>query len=308
MPSFATASWNSGTALNTILQMSVSSISGAQVNIFVTGTVTGATLVFEVSDDNVNFFPVVGLVQTSFAIFTNWQPSFGSPASFQLNTNGWNYFQVRLSGAVVGSGSVTVGVSPCPASMVVLVPVIQQNGANMHVTLDDGAGGTPANVTVKGTQGTNALAVQDLHDSGRAGKVFTAGFTSTAIAETPISFQVSSDGGVLSGAAVSYTVTAGKKFRVMGITAQMRAGGTTPAASTATLKMKVGGNLQGMAYQIAVPTTLNASPAVFPGIIVLADGWELPAGAVISFTLALTTWTATTNTPIIDIGLIGYEY
>lgn len=175
--------------------------------------------------------------------------------------------------------------------------------------------GTPQNVMqaaiTKGTQGTNGVTTQDMKDAGRAVKMMFSAFVSTALAETAINFQVSTAGGAPSVAAASYTMTAGKTLRIQTIVAQMRAGGSAPAASLATFKIKVGGNQQGQAFMVACPTTVAAGPSAFVGMLSglnFPDGWELAAGAVLSFTLTLSAWTAAVNTPTVDLTVIGYEY
>ncbi|MGZ4465208.1 MAG: hypothetical protein ACXVW0_07615 [Nocardioides sp.] len=151
--------------------------------------------------------------------------------------------------------------------------------------------------------------VQSWGSAGRTSKAIVAAFTSTAAAETAISFQVSSAGGALSAAAASYTVTTGKTLRLQTLHATLRAGGTTPAASLGTLKMKVGGNQQLQALLVAAPTSATASPAAFVGTpLHFPDGLDLPGGSVLSFTLTLSAYTALTNTPIIDLSAVGFEY
>lgn len=172
--------------------------------------------------------------------------------------------------------------------------------------------GTSLGPTItKGTQGSTGYTTQDLKDAGRSSKAMLAAFTSTAAAETSISFQVSSAGGAPSVAATSYTVTAGKTLRIQTILAQMRAGGVTPAASLATFKIKIGGNQQGQAFMVAAPTTVAAGPTPFAGMLSglnFPDGFEVAAGGVLSFTLTLSAWTVATNTPIVDFTVFGYEY
>lgn len=144
-------------------------------------------------------------------------------------------------------------------------------------------------------------------DVGRDTKAMLASFTSTTTVETSVNFQVSTNSGSLSTAASSYTVTTGKSFRVQAISGACRGGGT-PATSTATLKFKVNGIQQGQPYQVACPTTTTASAASFPSLpINIPDGVEYRAGSIITFTLTLTAWSAS-NTPILDLGLYGYEY
>jgi hypothetical protein len=81
-----------------------------------------------------------------------------------------------------------------------------------------------AGVTAKGSQGSFALAVQRLSDSGRAYWSFSwdsvAGVTSEALVS-----GVANLAGTNAGAATSYTVTTGKTLRVTGISVD--ATGTT---------------------------------------------------------------------------------
>ena len=148
-----------------------------------------------------------------------------------------------------------------------------------------------------------------LQAPGRSTKALNAAFTSTAVAETAIMFQVSSAAGALSVAANFYTVTAGKTLRIQSVNAAMRTAGTLPAATNVTLRIKVGGNQQGMGFQVATGTAAISTSVDFTTLpSTFADGLEYPAGSVLSFTLAVPGWVAVTNTPILDLSLFGFEY
>jgi len=161
----------------------------------------------------------------------------------------------------------------------------------------------------KGTQGATGFSTQDLKDAGRSSLTIRAAFTSTAAAETAVDFQTSAGFGAASALVTSYTVTAAKRLRLQTLSALVRAGGTTPVASTTTLRMKINGEQQGRAFVVLSPASTTTGPTAFPGLpLTFPDGIEVPAGGVVSFTVAIPAWTTITNTPIVDIGMFGYEY
>lgn len=129
----ATATWTSATALNTTLVQSVEDTTSVLVTVIVSGTITAGQINFEASDDGVNWYSMVGLVQSTFAIFTNWQASFGSPVSLQYNIAGFTQFRLRLATVLTGSGNVTVNITNEVSPFLVLVSAVQQNGANLAI-------------------------------------------------------------------------------------------------------------------------------------------------------------------------------
>lgn len=160
----ATTSWNSGTALNTTLSVGVENNAAVLVSLIISGTVTAGQVNFEASDDGVNWYTVPGLVQSTFAIFNSWQPSFGSPVAFQFCVSGFTQFRVRLATVLTGSGSVTANLSYIVSPFIVLISAVQQNGANLQmsaapVTVASGAysptfiNATGAAISVKNASG-----------------------------------------------------------------------------------------------------------------------------------------------------------
>ena len=146
-------------------------------------------------------------------------------------------------------------------------------------------------------------------DVNRDTIVAYASFTSTTTVETTVTFNVS-ENATTATSGTSWTVpTKYNGFKMQALTASCKALGGTPAASAATLKMYVNSIQQGMPYQVACPTTVAASAAAFPSIpVIFPDGLMLKPGSVISFTLTLTVWTASDNTPVLNLGWFGYEY
>jgi hypothetical protein len=108
----------------------------ATVTITVAGSLTAGQLTFEASTDGINWVAIVGIVQSTFAIFTNWQPSFGSPVVLQFNLAGFTQYRIRLSTVLTGTGTVTVFSQSSGAVVDVIVSAVQQNGQNLHVIAD----------------------------------------------------------------------------------------------------------------------------------------------------------------------------
>jgi hypothetical protein len=106
------------------------------ITVTTSGTVSAAQLVFEASADGTNWVAIVGIVQSTFAIFTNWQPSFGSPVVLQFNLAGYTQYRIRLSTVITGTGTVTVFSQSSDGVVDVIVSSVQQNGQNLHMVTD----------------------------------------------------------------------------------------------------------------------------------------------------------------------------
>ena len=90
----------------------------------------------------------------------------------------------------------------------------------------DGTSTRAVNLNVKGTQGTYAVAIQELKDSGRTFVVFPVDAATLVTTEALISVNVNK-GGTLQGAATTYTVTTGKTFRLQSISASVQGTNST---------------------------------------------------------------------------------
>lgn len=146
----------------------------------------------------------------------------------------------------------TVAVSNFPATQPVSI------AATVATTQVGGASGLVGDVQTKGVQGVNALMVQEYKDSGRVIKTFSASFTA-AVAEAMITLTPSSDG---TGGATNttFTVTAGKRFRIQAI--MLTCFNTTAAihACQVNLRMSASGAVT-TASQIVGTVAANTSAA-----------------------------------------------
>src|SRR5882724_9672242 len=93
----ATAVWDNTTPVDSFLFQNVEDTGAAMVSINITGSITAGTIIFEASDDGNHWYSLPGLVQSTFAIFTTWQPSFGSSVSLQFCVSGFSQFRLRLN-------------------------------------------------------------------------------------------------------------------------------------------------------------------------------------------------------------------
>jgi len=150
-----TATWNSGTAINTNLPMSINGVATVTVAFTITGTITSGGLVqCQVSEDNVNWFPIQFTTTPTFGVSSTWAPSVGNFVAV-LNVAGFAYFRSILGSTIVGSGSFTVvqqtSALPSQASVTVGQPV----AALLQATAVQGTAAS-LNATVVGT-GTFAV-------------------------------------------------------------------------------------------------------------------------------------------------------
>lgn len=168
---------------------------------------------------------------------------------------------------------------------------------------------TAANVTAvvtKGTQGAFAVATQDLKDSGRVACSFSsaravAGVTSEALMTlTPVR------DGVAGTAGTTLTITSGKRFRVTGLLASVRASAAVASWAAFTLRFNPSGAatatspvvLQG---EVGTPTQVIGATATINFDI--PDGIELFSAGQFGITHV-----AAATTVLETVSLVGFEY
>lgn len=276
---------------------------GMLLTIVQTGTVTAGQINFEVSDDGNTWYPLPGFVQGSFTIFTNWQPSFGSPVALQFAPAGFSFYRMRLSTVLTGSGSVTLNMTLVNEAFTVVEAAVQQFGPNLHVVLDDAAGLNPVNTVAKGTQAARALGVQDFKDSGRTIKVFSATFTAATtealITLTPIT------NGTAGSTGTSFSVTAGKTFRIQSMFVTTRNAGAAIQGVVCNLRMTASG---AVAANSPLVCTVGAGSLSATANNVGQGAADVPDGLELSGTMQFGISQIGTATAGNTITLIGYEY
>jgi hypothetical protein len=165
-------------------------------------------------------------------------------------------------------------------------------------------GGNSAAVVAKGTQGNNALAVQNFLDSGRVSFVAAAlsvtGVTTEALVSlTPVRTITAGS------ASTSLTVTSGKTLRIQAIAVTVRNTSTTQTSVVCRVRMNsttVTATSQlfftcGCATLTAVSGSTNNETFAIP------DGFEISGTTQFGITQLASSTSCT-----IDVTLIGFEY
>lgn len=168
---------------------------------------------------------------------------------------------------------------------------------------------------IKGTQGTNGWSTQDLKDSGRVNIMWTIdGQNITSASEALLSVSESRDGAAIASF-TSKVITAGKKLRITSIFGSADAGGTTPAISRVTFKVRVNSSgavtttspLQAILKMPHIPAvaknSVNNFVNYFDGIEFTGDGTKQ-----IGITVLCPDWTNNTNVPTISLTIFAFEY
>ncbi len=202
------------------------------------------------------------------------------------------------------------------AALVTNTSTIATNTANetsgaQKTQVSDPTTFTGANVSAKGTQGANALAVQDLKDAGRSKVILSSTRVISITTEALLSLtQKKGDGTTTTG--TSYTVTAGKTLRIQSlkiyaqlntavtaawVSCRLREGAASGGAVSATSDIIAIGE----SNTVAVTDIIGIG--VPPSIINFPDGLEIAGGQQIGVSeLAL-------NVDLtVTVVLIGYEY
>jgi hypothetical protein len=260
-----------------------------------------------VSSDGVNWFVTQGTLAYGFQwVEQSWTLSNGN-ITLQINTAGYSYFRAILTTVITGSGSSTLVMQTIAQPIVTSVVVGQPFGQNNHVTLDDATSGSTANVSAKGTQGTNALAVQRQMDAGRNPITFyldqVTGITTEALATMNIT-----KGLVAQATATAYTVTAGKTLHIQSIVATIRDTSTTLVTSRVRVRAVASGSVAAnspVVFALELPNIPGtaAAGAGTAESVDFPDGLELPGGSQLGLTHI-----ESATTSAISVCVVGFEY
>ena len=156
----------------------------------------------------------------------------------------------------------------------------------------------------KGTQGTNAEPVQDLKDSGRVIKAYSATFTA-ATTEALVTLTPISDG-TAGSTATTFAVTAGKRFRVQGLFVTTRNAGAAVQGVVVNLRMTSTGSVTATSPLVA--TTGCGTASATANISASGGEGSIPDGLELSGTMQFGISQVGTATANNSVTLIGYEY
>jgi len=281
-----------------------SDVDGLLRGVVWSGSVKTQTLTLtSVQPLDANFHRYEIYYKTSRAYFEIDNVAVGSIAYPNPNTS-----ILPLLGLVVNGAST---VSPAAAFTATFMGVGDSSQNNAFLS-DASFPWQKANVTAKGSQGTNALATQDLKDAGRVAVCMSG--TNLAVGATTVEAALTltkSAGTAANTSAVSFVVTSGKRYRITSIVAAV-VGNAVATSDTVVFSLRL--NTAGavttsstpivLAFRAATPATAGAQQAVAieipEGLEILGDG-TLQIGATVNAVY-------TANAPTVDLAIIGYEY
>jgi hypothetical protein len=164
--------------------------------------------------------------------------------------------------------------------------------------------------STKGTQTTRAVGVQQFKDAGRSRVTFTADAVTPATSETLVTF-VKDVAGTATTAQTTYSVTAGKTFRVQALHVYYALTSTTLSEVRVALRENTGGactaaSTLAVRLGAGVPATTATSVNHEAGTqadFTIPDGLEFPAADSLCLSAI-----ATSASSAVTITLVGYEY
>lgn len=244
--------------------------------------------------------------------------------SIQGNAFPTHFLEPNADGSIPVSGTITAtpgaGVfatddassstpsNPVPASAMYmggnkagnLAGLLLDANGNLSVNVSD-VGGNAA--TGKGVQPAAALPTQDLKDSGRTYITLYVDRIAGATTEALVTMSINKGGVLTSG--TSYTVTAGKTFRIQAVNAEIL--NTTTVANRVSMRVRAAASVLVTSPIIAMAmaaasAALAASGATDPHAF--PDGLEIPSGQQIGISQLATVTTA----GIVSMTVVGYEY
>lgn len=158
----------------------------------------------------------------------------------------------------------------------------------------------------KGTQGTTGHTTQDLKDAGRTAVILSATAVTSVTTVALFTLNIWQAGAVTS--ATSYTVPAGKTFRVQGIQfgARFATPSTTVTFASARFDLRAisTGTISTASALVYGDTKMAASNAATPNSdLAIPDGLEFPAGYVLGVTHV-----DSAATLALDVLIVGFTY
>lgn len=215
-----------------------------------------------------------------------------------VDTGGTNVATVSAAGAVKVDGSgVTQPVSLATAPTTPVTGTFWQATQPVSGTVTV----TPPTLT-KATQGATGFSVQDLKDAGRTAVILSVTAVASVAVEAMFTLNQWKAGTVTTG--TSYTVTAGKTFRLQSIQFGCRFATPSTTVTFANCRFNLrSGNLI-TSPLVYGDTKLSAANTPTPNSdLAVPDGLEFPAATVLGVSHL-----SSAATLLLDLVLVGYEY
>ena len=273
-----------------------------------TGTAAATSAIVPFSANNFAVAAIgVGTAAQTITPGTSWNNDVGTGGTALDPTTPAGLFafgsmsQYLPSNAAITPSATIGGSEPWSMAVALFRPCLLGVTGTMHIS--DGT--NVASVTAKGTQGVEALTVQEYKDSGRNPVTVwvdnQAGATATASTLFPTQTRVTGTGTTSSG--TTFAVTSGKTFRLTSFSMSVN-GGTT----TSTARVYLRSSFSTAATSASSPPIAMlaaAAPASTSGNaqMVFSDGYELASGT--TFGIANVSGATTC---LVTVTITGFEY
>lgn len=274
---YAAATGTITTATSTVTSADIGAAGNATIT--VNGTYAGVRLVFEVSDDAGTTWYAVGASREDNGQTESDTGVLVANTSRMWTTAapGFNRLRVRATAWTSGTANVRISAGTYPFEP--MVSAVPSKGSSSRLTLVTAATGLTA-----GTSGTHALAA-----------------LANAYRDTTLL------GG---GTGTSFALTAGKTFRVQGMSIGIRAAAASATSLVANLLYNSGGAVTTSSQVIAqlqCGAWGAAIGAAGQAVLSFGDGIDIPAGVTpgqVGVSI-IPTWT--TTAAIVTLSVVGYE-
>ena len=272
------AAWTSATAQNTAVTLINGTFSYdiLIVTLNQTTTLTAGAVTFEVSNDNTNWFARTGLDPTNYGSdISTYALTASTYKVLKFAVSGFQYFRVRLSTAITGTATVTIGYAAKAG-------------------------------------GQSQIQVQQEKDSGRTQINYYATGVASGTTTTETAFTLTrSAGTAATTTGTSFVITAGKVFRITSITFATRGNATATAqVTTFSFRINTGGAVTTSSTPILAGVR-SATPATALAWdrfqLPIPDGFEIAGTGTLQFGITANA-VFTTNAPTWDVFISGFEY
>lgn len=272
----STASWNSGTAQNTTLQVNCAGYGIVVITLNDVGTVTPGVLTFE-SSDTTAFSVAYTCIITQLdklgqGSATQLTLVSSTNVAYYANISGWAAFRVRLSTAITGSGTVNLGltltnqVNPNVVGQVASVVTAGVRSTLAAVT-PPGDNATSGNIFSSSANAAGPLYVGDALYGGAFSGTANAALQGYSKARTPTIFKTVQ--ATASGNTGIWTPGTGNKFRLLKLQVIVTDAAYLASAGTFTVSFQDATSAIGPAYDIS----LLGSALVNPDGVLYDSGW-----------------------------------
>jgi hypothetical protein len=246
--------------LNTALSVAITGYNSVAITANQGSTITAGAITFEASDDNTNWYGITAVRANSRIMETAYGLTASTLQAWEVDVRGFTNFRVRLSTAITGTGSVTLGLSPQAFAGNPAVAISGLNGASQQNFSSDNSGNFPSSITV-GSDADNLFAAgsRAAGNSPVTAAVALHGFDGTNPPRLRTCAVFKTASATASGNTALWTPTSGKKFRLLRYIVEVTQNAAQSSAGVLTIAMQDGTSDIAQTHSVFVPGTAGTT-------------------------------------------------